>query len=51
MVDTFLIHQQIEMLEAFTGFEGSNKYEILNALGQRVYLAVERKIFLDIPFF
>ena len=43
-VDCFLIHQQISLLEAFTGFEDGNKYEIKNALGQRVYLAVESEL-------
>jgi hypothetical protein len=28
---------------AFTGFETNNKYEILNTMGQRVYMAVEGK--------
>ena len=42
-VDSFIIKQQVELLEAFTGFEGANRYEILNGIGQRVYLAVESK--------
>ncbi|KAL8187848.1 UNVERIFIED_CONTAM: Phospholipid scramblase 1 [Gekko kuhli] len=40
-IDQILIHQQIELLEVITGFETSNKYEIKNALGQRVYFAAE----------
>ncbi|XP_061862017.1 phospholipid scramblase 1 [Colius striatus] len=40
-IDQILIHQQIELLEILTGFETNNKYEIKNALGQRVYFAAE----------
>ncbi|XP_006816091.2 phospholipid scramblase 2-like [Saccoglossus kowalevskii] len=41
MIDQLLIHQQVELLEAFTGFETNNKYEIKNSMGQRVYFAAE----------
>lgn len=27
-IDQLLVHQQMEMLEAFTGFETANKYEV-----------------------
>uniref|UniRef100_A0A8C6XYA1 Phospholipid scramblase n=1 Tax=Naja naja TaxID=35670 RepID=A0A8C6XYA1_NAJNA len=40
-IDQILIHQQIELLEIITGFETANKYEIKNAMGQRVYFAAE----------
>uniref|UniRef100_A0A8C5M9Z0 Phospholipid scramblase n=2 Tax=Leptobrachium leishanense TaxID=445787 RepID=A0A8C5M9Z0_9ANUR len=40
-IDQLLVHQQVELLEAFTGFETNNKYEIKNSLGQRVYFAAE----------
>ncbi|XP_017689312.1 PREDICTED: phospholipid scramblase 1 [Lepidothrix coronata] len=40
-IDQILIHQQIELLEILTGFETQNKYELKNALGQRVYFAAE----------
>jgi len=40
-VDCLFIKQQVSVLEAFTGFEAANKYEVVNSLGQRVYLAVE----------
>ncbi|XP_021252756.1 phospholipid scramblase 1 [Numida meleagris] len=40
-IDQILIHQQIELLEIFIGFESNNKYEIKNSLGQRVYFAAE----------
>ncbi|KAM4772722.1 phospholipid scramblase 2-like [Rhinophrynus dorsalis] len=41
-IDQLLVHQQVELLEAFTGFETNNKYEIKNSLGQRVYFAAEQ---------
>ncbi|NWH33955.1 PLS2 scramblase, partial [Chloropsis hardwickii] len=40
-IDQILIHQQLELLEIVTGFEENNKYELKNALGQRVYFAAE----------
>ncbi|XP_069474414.1 phospholipid scramblase 1-like isoform X3 [Ambystoma mexicanum] len=40
-IDQILIHQQVELLEVLTGFETNNKYEIKNALGQRVFFAAE----------
>ncbi|XP_039578354.1 LOW QUALITY PROTEIN: phospholipid scramblase 1-like [Passer montanus] len=40
-IDQILIHQQLEILEIVTGFEENNKYELKNALGQRVYFAAE----------
>ncbi|GFO35863.1 phospholipid scramblase [Plakobranchus ocellatus] len=40
-VDQLLVKQKLEAVEAFTGFETNNKYEIRNSLGQRVYMAVE----------
>jgi len=41
MVDQLLIKQKVEILEAMTGFETANKYEVLNSLGQNVYKAKE----------
>ncbi|KAJ8342986.1 hypothetical protein SKAU_G00329140 [Synaphobranchus kaupii] len=41
-IDQILIHQKVELLEALTGFETSNKYEIKNSLGQQIYMAKER---------
>ncbi|KAG8580880.1 hypothetical protein GDO81_007458 [Engystomops pustulosus] len=41
-IDQLLVHQQVELLEAFTGFETNNKYEIKNSMGQRVYFAAEQ---------
>jgi len=40
-VDQLLVQQQIELIEAFTGFETANKYVVKNSLGQQVYYAVE----------
>eukprot|EP01135_Chromosphaera_perkinsii_P000902 Nk52_evm65s152 gene=Nk52_evmTU65s152 len=40
-VDQLLIHQQVELLEAFTGIETNNKYLIKNTLGQVVFFAAE----------
>ncbi|KAL5014434.1 hypothetical protein ScPMuIL_008704 [Solemya velum] len=40
-VDQLLIQQQMELLEALTGWETANKYKIKNNLGQQVYFAAE----------
>lgn len=40
-VDQLLVHQKVELLEAFVGFESANKYSVKNSLGQKVYYAVE----------
>ncbi|CAG2114669.1 unnamed protein product [Medioppia subpectinata] len=40
-VDQLLVHQKVELWEAFTGFETNNKYAIKNSLGQKVYYAIE----------
>eukprot|EP00095_Tigriopus_kingsejongensis_P009806 maker-scaffold1115_size61649-snap-gene-0.7 protein:Tk09806 transcript:maker-scaffold1115_size61649-snap-gene-0.7-mRNA-1 annotation:"phospholipid scramblase 1" len=36
-----LIKQQVEVLEAFTGFETCNKYKVQNVMGQPVFFAKE----------
>ncbi|XP_068626328.1 phospholipid scramblase 2 isoform X1 [Battus philenor] len=41
MIDQLLMHQKVELLEAFTGFETNNKYTVKNNVGQKVYYAVE----------
>lgn len=41
MIDGLLVHQKVELLEAFVGFETNNKYTIKNSVGQKVYYAVE----------
>ncbi|XP_041772576.1 phospholipid scramblase 2 isoform X2 [Anopheles merus] len=40
-IDQLLVHQKVELLEAFTGFETANKYTVKNTLGQKVYWAME----------
>ncbi|XP_049546970.1 phospholipid scramblase 2-like isoform X6 [Anopheles darlingi] len=40
-IDQLLVHQKVELLEAFTGFETANKYTVKNTLGQKVYWAAE----------
>ncbi|XP_069976399.1 phospholipid scramblase 2 isoform X2 [Penaeus vannamei] len=40
-IDQIIVQQQVELLEAFTGFETSNKYKVKNSLGQQMYFAAE----------
>ncbi|XP_012660372.1 phospholipid scramblase 1-like [Otolemur garnettii] len=40
-IDMVLIHQKLEVLEAISGFETNNIYEIQNSFGQRIYFATE----------
>uniref|UniRef100_A0A1B0D5Y6 Phospholipid scramblase n=1 Tax=Phlebotomus papatasi TaxID=29031 RepID=A0A1B0D5Y6_PHLPP len=40
-IDQLLVHQKVELLEAFTGFETNNKFTIKNSMGQKVYWAAE----------
>lgn len=40
-VDQLLVHQKVELLEAFVGFETQNKYTIKNSMGQKVFYAAE----------
>ncbi|XP_071853334.1 phospholipid scramblase 1-like [Apostichopus japonicus] len=40
-LDQILVHQQVELFEAFTGIETQNRYQIKNALGQQVFFAFE----------
>ncbi|XP_071945547.1 phospholipid scramblase 2-like [Antedon mediterranea] len=40
-VDQVLVHQVVELLEAFTNWETPNRYQIKNSLGQQVYYAFE----------
>ncbi|KAF5289905.1 hypothetical protein FQR65_LT11716 [Abscondita terminalis] len=40
-IDQLLVHQKVELLEMFTGFETQNKYSIKNSLGQKVFYAGE----------
>lgn len=40
-IDQLLVHQQVELLEALTGFETNNKFQIKNSLGQQIFFAAE----------
>ena len=40
-LDQLLVHQVVELLEAFTGWETDNKYVIKNSMGQQCYYAFE----------
>jgi uncharacterized protein YxjI len=40
-IDQILVHQVVEILEAFTGWETANRYAIKNSMGQQVYYASE----------
>lgn len=41
-IDQLLVHQKVELLEAFVGFETANKYTVKNSLGQKVFYAGEK---------
>ncbi|KAF5895040.1 phospholipid scramblase 2-like, partial [Clarias magur] len=41
-IDQILIHQKVELLEAFIGFETNNQYEVKNSMGQKIYKAKEK---------
>ncbi|XP_053454825.1 phospholipid scramblase family member 5 [Nycticebus coucang] len=49
-LDLIIIHQQVELLGMILGTETSNKYEIKNSLGQRIYFAVEESICFNRTF-
>ncbi|XP_041949675.1 phospholipid scramblase 1 [Alosa sapidissima] len=40
-IDQLLVHQKVELLEAFLGCETKNKYEIKNSMGQKIFSAKE----------
>lgn len=40
-VDHLMVKQKVELLEAFLGFEGNNKYKVYNGAGQELYQAKE----------
>ena len=47
-VDHLLVKQKVELLETFLGFEGKNKYKILNSAGQEIFKGNEiQKIFFS----
>ncbi|XP_043932959.1 phospholipid scramblase 1-like [Protopterus annectens] len=41
-IDQILIHQKVELIEAFIGFETNNKYVIKNSMGQKIFSAKEK---------
>lgn len=49
-LDQLLVKQTMEMFEMFTGFETSNKYKVLNSMGQECYKAVEESDFCSRQF-
>nr|XP_023415960.1 phospholipid scramblase family member 5 [Cavia porcellus] len=49
-LDLIIIHQQVELLGMILGTETSNKYEIKNSLGQRIYFAVEESLCFNRTF-
>ncbi|XP_069476468.1 phospholipid scramblase family member 5-like [Ambystoma mexicanum] len=49
-LEQLIIHQQVELIGVLLGTETSNKYEIKNNLGQRVYFAIEENQFFDRTF-
>lgn len=40
-VDQLLVQQKVELIEAITGFETNNKFNVKNCMGQKVYWAAE----------
>lgn len=40
-VDQLLVQQKVELIEAITGFETNNKFNVKNSMGQKVYWAAE----------
>ncbi|XP_037702181.1 phospholipid scramblase family member 5-like [Choloepus didactylus] len=50
-LDLIIILQRVELLGMIVGAETSNKYEIKNSLGQRIYFAVEESICFNRPFY
>lgn len=44
-VDQLLVQQKVELIEAITGFETNNKFNVKNTLGQKVFWAAENNDF------
>ncbi|XP_019638438.1 PREDICTED: phospholipid scramblase 1-like [Branchiostoma belcheri] len=40
-IDQIIVHQQIELFEAFTNVQMANKYAIKNSMGQQIFFAYE----------
>jgi len=45
LLDQLLVHQKVELFEAFTGIETKNKFVIKNSLGQQCFYAYEESDF------
>lgn len=41
MVDQLLVQQKVELIEAITGFETNNKFNVKNTMGQKIFWAAE----------
>lgn len=41
MVDQLLVQQKVELIEAITGFETNNKFNVKNRFGEKLYWAAE----------
>lgn len=41
-IDQLLVQQKVELIEAITGFETNNKFNVKNTLGQKIYWAAEK---------
>ncbi|XP_053315479.1 phospholipid scramblase family member 5-like [Spea bombifrons] len=46
-INQVIIHQQVELLGVFLGTEKSNKYEVKDSFGQKLYFAVEENLYLN----
>jgi len=44
-IDQILVHQTVQLLDAFTAFDCKNKFQVKNALGQQMYFAAEESGF------
>lgn len=40
-IDRLLVEQKVDLIEVFTSWEQNNRYNVKNAAGQKVYVAVE----------
>jgi len=46
-IDQILVHQAVQLLDAFTGFDCKNKFQVKNSLGQQIYYAAEESGFCE----
>lgn len=40
-LDQLVVHQKVQLLEGFVGYESNNKYTVKNNIGQKMFYAVE----------